>query len=178
VTSQASDVHKREISINPFDCPRDKRSSRGLIAIMRIRTRADHYAARRTGPEREDDQRLRWSSAWGSPPPESNRRPHPYHGSTAKRRAIPRLRRSHYTARAVVMGPLRASTFGVSSRSRPSHHIHHEEQGQEQADDADARPATVMLRLAAHGGPTTAAPTTERPSVSRPVKTTAPPALR
>jgi hypothetical protein len=23
VTSQASDVHKREISINPFDCPRD-----------------------------------------------------------------------------------------------------------------------------------------------------------
>src|SRR5215211_4493770 len=31
----------------------------------------------RTGPEREDDQRLCWSSAWWSPPPESNRRPHP-----------------------------------------------------------------------------------------------------
>jgi hypothetical protein len=28
---------------------------------------------------------------WWSPPPESNRRPHPYHGSAAKRRAIRRL---------------------------------------------------------------------------------------
>jgi hypothetical protein len=33
-----------------------------------------------TRPRRtEGDQRLRWSSAWWSPPPESNRRPHPYH---------------------------------------------------------------------------------------------------
>ena len=30
--------------------------------------------------ERHDDQRLRWSEPMWSPPPESNRRPHPYHG--------------------------------------------------------------------------------------------------
>jgi hypothetical protein len=55
---------------------------------------------------------------------------------------------------------LRASTFGVSSRSLPSHHIHHKEQGQEQADDADARPATVMLgsRRADNRGPYDGAP--------------------
>src|SRR5829696_8576640 len=44
-------------------------------------------------PEREDDQRLCWSSAWWSPPPESNRRPHPYHGTTGNRcadRCFPR----------------------------------------------------------------------------------------
>jgi hypothetical protein len=29
-------------------------------------------------PERRYDQRFRWSSCWWSPPPESNRRPHPY----------------------------------------------------------------------------------------------------
>jgi hypothetical protein len=34
----------------------------------------------RTDLVREDDQRFRWPSAWWSPPPESNRRPHPYHG--------------------------------------------------------------------------------------------------
>jgi hypothetical protein len=31
-------------------------------------------------PERRTDQRLRWSRPMWSPPPESNRRPHPYHG--------------------------------------------------------------------------------------------------
>ena len=38
------------------------------------------------------------------PPPESNRRPHPYHESAAKRRAIGRLRRSQRTVDAAVMG--------------------------------------------------------------------------
>ena len=49
-------------------------------------------------------QRLRWSAWVWSPPPESNRRPHPYHGSAAKRRANPRLRRSRDTVHAAVMG--------------------------------------------------------------------------
>src|SRR5215217_809819 len=55
------------------------------------------------GPEREDDQRLRWSSVWWSPPPESNRRPHPYHESAAKRCANPRYRRSSSTVSGEVM---------------------------------------------------------------------------
>jgi hypothetical protein len=33
----------------------------------------------RTGPERDDGQHFRWSEPMWSPPPESNRRPHPYH---------------------------------------------------------------------------------------------------
>jgi hypothetical protein len=42
---------------------------------------------------RHDDQRLRWSSAWWSPPPESNRRPHPYHRCAAgsQRHAAPHV---------------------------------------------------------------------------------------
>jgi hypothetical protein len=35
--------------------------------------------ARSTGPRRGTDQRFRWSVWVWSPPPESNRRPHPYH---------------------------------------------------------------------------------------------------
>src|SRR5215203_2946706 len=49
-------------------------------------------------------QHFRWSEPVWSPPPESNRRPHPYHGSAAKRRANPRLRRSRDTVHAAVMG--------------------------------------------------------------------------
>jgi hypothetical protein len=39
---------------------------------------------------RHDDQRFRWSEPMWSPPPESNRRPHPYHGTpgTAVRTAV------------------------------------------------------------------------------------------
>jgi hypothetical protein len=47
--------------------------------------------------EHKVEQRLYWSSGWWSPPPESNRRPHPYHGSAAKRRANSPSRRSHGT---------------------------------------------------------------------------------
>jgi hypothetical protein len=50
-----------------------------------------------TIPERGTDQRFRWSVLVWSPPPESNRRPHPYHGSAAKRRANRRLRSSRRT---------------------------------------------------------------------------------
>jgi hypothetical protein len=54
-------------------------------------------------PKRGTDQRLRWSAWVWSPPPESNRRPHPYHESAAKRRAKPRRRRSFGTVGAAVM---------------------------------------------------------------------------
>jgi hypothetical protein len=69
-------------------------SGRGAIT-------AEHL---RDGSERQDDQRLRWSSAWWSPPPESNRRPHPYHGSGPHRRANSPSRRSRDSARGEVMG--------------------------------------------------------------------------
>ena len=49
------------------------------------------------------------------PPPESNRRPHPYHGSAAKRRANPHRRRPPSTVRGTVMGDLFASTSGGSA---------------------------------------------------------------
>jgi hypothetical protein len=50
-----------------------------------------------TMPKRLLVSRLRWSALVWSPPPESNRRPHPYHGSAAKRRANRRLRSSRRT---------------------------------------------------------------------------------
>ena len=49
-------------------------------------------------------QRLRWSAWVWSPPPESNRRPHPYHGTTRNRCADHRFPRSRPTVRAEVIG--------------------------------------------------------------------------
>ena len=54
--------------------------------------------ARSTGPMCGADQRMRWSVPMWSPPPESNRRPHPYHGTTRNRCADRRSRRSRPTA--------------------------------------------------------------------------------
>jgi hypothetical protein len=54
--------------------------------------------------ERDDGQRLRWSGPVWSPPPESNRRPHPYHGTTGNRCADRHLRRSPPTVRVKVIG--------------------------------------------------------------------------
>jgi hypothetical protein len=48
--------------------------------------------------ENKVGQGFNWSEAWWSPPPESNRRPHPYHGSADKRRAIRHICRSLGTA--------------------------------------------------------------------------------
>src|SRR5215207_11124949 len=50
--------------------------------------------------EKVADQPLRWSSAWWSPPPESNRRPHPYHEPCTHRCAAQRLPRSLATVEA------------------------------------------------------------------------------
>ena len=59
------------------------------------------------GPNRAltiTDQHLCWSEPVWSPSPESNRRPHPYHGTTRNRCAEPRFPRSRPTVRAEVMG--------------------------------------------------------------------------
>jgi hypothetical protein len=89
----------------------------------RIGHQPDHFTAARTSPKREDDQRLHWSSAWWSPPPESNRRPHPYHGTTRNRCANRRFPRSRPTVGAEVIGSpsvkLCAHPHATCGRLRP-----------------------------------------------------------
>jgi hypothetical protein len=84
----------------------------------------DHLTAAPNGPEHEDDQRLRWSSAWWSPPPESNRRPHPYHGTTGNRCAERRFPRSRPTVGpklSVLFRPSYAFTYERAIDWRSSH---------------------------------------------------------
>jgi hypothetical protein len=68
--------------------------------------------------ERHADQRFRWSEAMWSPPPESNRRPHPYHVSPAHRHATLRFPRSRSSVTGTVMGWLSGSDQ-ASNRSVP-----------------------------------------------------------
>ena len=56
-----------------------------------------------TSPETTPDQRFRWSGWVWSPPPESNRRPHPYHESCTHRCADQRSCRSLATVGREVM---------------------------------------------------------------------------
>jgi hypothetical protein len=56
------------------------------------------------GPRRATEQRFRWSALVWSPPPESNRRPRPYHGTTRNRCADRRYRRSRSTVGVEVIG--------------------------------------------------------------------------
>jgi hypothetical protein len=65
---------------------------------------ADHLIAPPTGPERAEDQCFGWSAWVWSPPPESNRRPHPYHGTTGNRCAEGRFPRPSPTVGAKVIG--------------------------------------------------------------------------
>jgi hypothetical protein len=64
----------------------------------------DEYVVGTNDPETTTDQRFRWSVAVWSPPPESNRRPHPYHGTTRNRCADRRFPRSRPTVGAEVIG--------------------------------------------------------------------------
>jgi hypothetical protein len=66
------------------------------------------YVARPNHPKTTTDQRFRWSALVWSPPPESNRRPHPYHGTTRNRCADRRFPRSRPTVRVEVIGSLPA----------------------------------------------------------------------
>jgi hypothetical protein len=72
--------------------------------------------ARPTGPRNGLDQRFRWSAWVWSPPAESNRRPHPYHGTTGNRCANRRLPSSHPTVEAEVIGSLPTKLCTHSSR--------------------------------------------------------------
>jgi hypothetical protein len=58
-----------------------------------------------TVPRQGSDQRFRWSVPVWSPPPESNRRPHPYHGTTRNRCAERPFPRSRPTVGAEVGSP-------------------------------------------------------------------------
>ena len=86
------------------------------------------------------------------PPPESNRRPHPYHGSAAKRRAIRHLRRSLSTVGAVVIGPLWRALERLSTSIR-SASVNHPNKGMARSPDADNMRARegAMRRWAACG---------------------------
>ena len=65
--------------------------------------------ARSTGPDCEVDKRFSWSACVWGPPPESNRRPHPYPGTTRNRCADRRFPRSCRTVGAEVIGSLSRS---------------------------------------------------------------------
>src|SRR5829696_10484180 len=68
--------------------------------------RQDHQHHPFDRPLRRTDQRFRWSAYMWSPPPESNRRPHPYHGTTRNRCADRHIPRSRPTVGAKVIGSL------------------------------------------------------------------------
>jgi hypothetical protein len=89
------------------DTPRPKvLLSRAIIALTERRPFASPFrygGGRLQRLRTATHQRFRWSEPVWSPPPESNRRPHPYHGSAAKRRANRCLRRSHCTVEAAGM---------------------------------------------------------------------------
>jgi len=78
------------------------------------RSRPNPYMPGAEGQKSTVDRRFGWSDPMWSPPPESNRRPHPYHGSAAKRRAMPHLRRSTDTVDVTVMGSV---TSGSRARA-------------------------------------------------------------
>src|SRR5207247_3847140 len=61
--------------------------------------------------ERHNNQRFRWSERMWSPPPESNRRPHPYHGTTRNRCANRRFPSSGPTVGAKVKRSLNAKLW-------------------------------------------------------------------
>jgi hypothetical protein len=78
-------------------------------AVLKLTGRGPHPASHRgcvapDGPGSATDQRFRWSAWVWSPPPESNRRPHPYHVSPAHRHATLRFPRSLCTVSGAVMG--------------------------------------------------------------------------
>jgi hypothetical protein len=110
--------------------------SAGLLALWR---RADHSHpiptrmwSAPTAPD-GDPPAFPLVRAWVEPPPESNRRPHPYHGTTRNRCADRRSPRSRPTVRAEVIGSLsvklcvlfqaNAEMPGPSHRPRRGHDL-------------------------------------------------------
>jgi hypothetical protein len=97
---------------------------RGLSPHRQAWTLTAHpnaYGVGLNDPETTTDQRLRWSVSVWSPPPEFNRRPHPYHGTTRNRCANRRSPRSRPTVRAEVIGSAEAKLCAHS----PGHAVRH-----------------------------------------------------
>jgi hypothetical protein len=81
--------------------------SRAISALTAHRPSASPFHYRCGRPQRlrtATHQHFGWSEAVWSPPPESNRRPHPYHGTTRNRCADRPFPRSRPTVRAKVIG--------------------------------------------------------------------------
>jgi hypothetical protein len=79
------------------DAPRPKLLLSRAISALTLRIPFLCGCGRLQGLRTAAHQRFRWSEPILSPPPESNRRPHPYHGSVAKRCASQCLRSSRRT---------------------------------------------------------------------------------
>jgi hypothetical protein len=92
----------------------DQNVRRGKCSPSAVHTSTDPATGRQpagsvqAAPRTTTDQRFRWSEHVWSPPPESNRRPHPYHGTTGNRCADRRFPRSRSTVRVEVIGSLLA----------------------------------------------------------------------
>jgi hypothetical protein len=107
-----------------------KRETREVLSVRHAPVQLTPNAmttsvARSTGPRPGADQRSRWSAHVWSPPPESNRRPHPYHGTTGNRCADGRSRRSPPTVGAEVIGSLSSKlcVLWTSHHSREIAHV-------------------------------------------------------
>jgi hypothetical protein len=89
--------------------PGPERLTRGVLSIRHAPIQGTPNAkttsiSSSTASRREADQRFRRSEPMWSPPPESSRRPHPYHGTTGNRCADARFPRSRPTVGAEVIG--------------------------------------------------------------------------
>ena len=138
LASRSRDRHSQHDAERPYGWPLDALVARGRLSeegveanepqlprnvSLRLRTTFSGKFLANGGPEplgretgRVDHPPWPAGSAW-SPPPESNRRPHPYHGSAAERPASRRLRSSQRTVDAAVMGSVPAP---ASRPPRPS----------------------------------------------------------
>jgi hypothetical protein len=99
------------LECSPGSCGSERAAQRG-DARSRLALTLSHIptamCSLTTGAQTTTDQRFRWSGCVWSPPPESNRRPHPYHGTTRNRCAERRFPRSPSTVGAEVIGSLSA----------------------------------------------------------------------
>jgi hypothetical protein len=76
----------------------------------------DVFSGRQLPHRTHDDRHFRWSAWVWSPPPESNRRPHPYHGTTRNRCADRRFPSWRPTVGAKVIGSLSAQLCALFQR--------------------------------------------------------------
>src|SRR5215211_1038285 len=83
---------------------REAFSSQAMAVLHDSDTRLTTSLPRQTGPNPKITSVSAGQDLCGAPPPESNRRPHPYHGTTGNRCADRRFPRSRPTVGAEVIG--------------------------------------------------------------------------